>query len=178
MVPNSNVTYSQTSYAFVVSGNIKTTEMSIFTGWKKKYTFLNSSGLDEVDRAIAGDSFAVKYLGQTDITINPECTAREILSRYSMKHLKTAPTQELMIDSTSITLRDNGCEDRPSVWFTIPISEIKNVIYRKRDGQYGNYCIFVARDVRQRCLRAHVVSCNSSEETAKVFKSFQAVFNV
>ena len=156
--------------------------MNTLAAWIKKYkTSLDSSCSVKnhvVDTVTAGDRFIVKYLGSKDIGNNSECTTREILSHYLKENVNKIPAQEIIIDLTSITLRQINQKDQSLLLFTIPLSHVKDVRYRRRDNVYGSYCIFVSRDDLHRSLSAHVLLCDSSEKAAKIFKSLETAFNV
>ena len=145
--------------------------------WRKKYSPLKPTYLDDVDRVLAGDVFQVHYLGYNKLNEDAEGTAREILSRYSVEHRNKTGNQKLIIDSRSIALHQDTA-DQPLVLFNILISSVKNVIYRKRDKLYGNYCAFTARDDAERCECVHVMSCDSPDKTSRIIQSFQTAFNI
>ena len=151
--------------------------MTSLMSWRKKYSPLKPTYLDDVDRVLAGDVFQVQYLGYNKLNAHVEGTAREILSRYSVERRDKTGNQKLIIDSKSIALHQDTA-DQPLVLFNIPISSVKNVIYRKRDKLYGNYCSFTVRDDAERCESVHVMSCDSPDETSRIIQSFQTAFNI
>ena len=151
--------------------------MTSLMSWRKKYSFLKPTYLDDVDRVLAGEVFQVQYLGYNKLNAHAEGTAREILSRYSVQRRNKIANQKLIIDSRSIALHQDS-PDQASVLFNIPLSSVKNVIYRKRDKLYGNYCAFTVRDDAERCEGVHVMSCDSPDEISRIIQSFQTVFNI
>ena len=151
--------------------------MTSLMSWRKKYSFLKPTYLDDVDRVLAGEVFQVQYLGYNKLNAHAEGTAREILSRYSVQRRNKIANQKLIIDSRSIALHQDS-PDQASVLFNIPLSSVKNVIYRKRDKLYGNYCAFTVRDDAERCEGVHVMSCDSPDEISRIIKSFETVFNI
>ena len=156
--------------------------MNISRLWKTNHKLLKSSYLDEVDGVLAEKSFKVRYLGRTDVDQNGECnfneTAREIFAQYSPKSLKNVVQFDLFIDSKSVMICDNKRQHKPVVLFTIPLSNVRDVFYLKNDKRFGNVCIFVARDISDYPLKAHVLLCNNPEVTANVFQSFQNAFAI
>ena len=151
--------------------------MTSLISWRKKYSFLKPTYLDDVDRVFAGDVFQVQYLGYNKLNAHAEGTAREILSRYSVQRRNKIANQKLIIDSRSIALHQDS-PDQASVLFNIPLSSVKNVIYRKRDKLYGNYCAFTIRDDAERCEGVHVMSCDSPDEISRIIQSFETVFSI
>ena len=53
-----------------------------------------------------------------------------------------------------------------------------NVIHRKRDKHYGDYCVLIVRDDVECCEGVHVMSCDSPDESSKIIQSFRVAFNV
>ena len=151
--------------------------MTSLISWRKKYSFLKPTYLDDVDRVFAGDVFQVQYLGYNKLNAHAEGTAREILSRYSVQRRNKIANQKLIIDSRSIALHEDS-PDQALVLFNIPLSSVKNVIYRKRDKLYGNYCAFTVRDDAERCEGVHVMSCDSPDEISRIIQSFETVFSI
>ena len=151
--------------------------MTSLMSWRKKYSFLKPTYLDDVDRVLAGEVFQVQYLGYNKLNAHAEGTAREILSRYSVQRRNKIANQKLIIDSRSIALHQDS-PDQASVLFNIPLSSVKNVIYRKRDKLYGNYCAFTVRDDAERCEGVHVMSCDSPDEISRIIQSFETVFSI
>ena len=151
--------------------------MTSLMSWRKKYSFLKPTYLDDVDRVLAGEVFQVQYLGYNKLNAHAEGTAREILSRYSVQRRNKIANQKLIIDSRSIALHQDS-PDQASVLFNIPLSSVKNVIYRKRNKLYGNYCALTVRDDAERCEGVHVMSCDSPDEISRIIQSFETVFSI
>ena len=151
--------------------------MTSLMNWRNKYSPIKQTYLDDVDRVLAGDVFQVQHLGYNKISGNAECTVREILSRYSVKRGQMASNQELIIDAMFTALYQNS-PDQQLVLFNFPLSSIKNVIHRKRDKHYGDYCVLIVRDDVECGEGVHVMSCDSPDETSRIIQSFQVAFNV
>ena len=154
--------------------------MNISRLGKNKHKILKSTSLDEIDGVFAGENFRIRYLGRTDVyenvNFNFEKTASEILAQYSKGSLERLQHFDLTIDSTFVVIRDQNQQRASMVLFNVLLSNVRNVLYLKKDKKYENICIFVAREAPQCGLKAHVLLCDSPVIAKKIFESFQNAF--
>lgn len=155
--------------------------MNLIRLWKTGHKLLKSPSLDEIDGVIAGRSFKIRYLGCTGIDENGECdfkqTADNIFAQYSSNSAINLVQFDLLIDSMSVMIRDIGGQGEPTVLFSTPLSNVRDVLYRHSDKRYGKVCIFVARDVPLCSLKAHVLLCDNPKIATNMFESFTRAFS-
>ena len=149
---------------------------------KSSYELLKDSKQDDIDGVFTGKSFSICYLGCKNIGEDVECkfkpTATEALAQYSQKSLNNLLQFELAIDSMSVTIQYNDRKSGSGLLFSSPLCNIKDVLYSKRDKTYGNILIFVAWDIHQCSLTAHVLLCGSAAITVKICETFQTAFRI
>ena len=130
-------------------GNI----MSLVRWWNYRHSILRTSTLDEMDEICAGKQFRIRYLGCTRLDRNGECDfqriAGEILNNFPNGISKKIATLELFVDSKFLLVRET--QNRSLTLLEISISDVRDILYRKRDVNYGHICIFVARDTLSVC---------------------------
>lgn len=159
----------------------QTVVMSFNGWWKSDYSVLDSKSLDEIDEVVAGKVFKIRYLGCTNLDHNEDCdfskTAEQILSNLPAHVLKRVPVLDLFVDSKLLSVRDTQTEE--NTLLEIPISDVRDILYRKNDSHYDKICIFVARYIPLRSnLKVHVVYCDTSDLAEQLFETFCRAFNV
>lgn len=153
-----------------------------FTGWwKSRHSILKSRSLDNIDEINAGKIFKIRYIGCTNLDQNEECnfnrTADGVLNNLSSKTLKKLPALELFIDSKSLSVTDKHFQGHSLL--EVSLSDVRDILYRKKDSHYGKICIFVARHIPlSSCLKAHVLYCDTYNLAEELFETFRCAFEV
>ena len=155
--------------------------MSFATWWQSRHSILKSGSLDEIDEINAGKTFKIRYLGCCNLGEKEGCdfntTADRLLNNIPEKMLKKLPALELFIDSKSLSVSDTHSQNNNL--FHVSLSDVRDILYRKRDRRYGNICIFVARHITVNSnLKAHVLYCDTSKLAEQLFETFRSAFNV
>jgi hypothetical protein len=155
--------------------------MSLTAWWNFKHTILKSGSLDEIDKINAGKTFKIRYLGCCNLGEQERCdfstTADRIVNNIPRKMLKKLPVLKLFIDSKSLSVSDT--HSPKDTLFEVSLSDVRDILYRKRDRRYGNVCIFVARHIAvSSSMKAHVLYCDTSKMAEELFETFRGAFHV
>ena len=156
--------------------------MDINRWWKRGPKLLTAGSMDDIDNVVAGNNFQVGYLGRMDIDEDEDCdfneTAGKFVGQYSPNSLTKLLHFDLVIDSMSVEIIDRHAHDVPKVIFVVPLSNVKNALFRKGCQKYADICIFVAQNESECSLKAHVLLCKNPETAENIFKSFERAFAV
>ena len=155
--------------------------MSFATWWQSRHSILKSRSLDEIDEINAGKTFKIRYLGCSNLGEKEGCDfntiADRLVNNIPEKMLKKLPALELFIDSKSLSVSDTHSLNNNL--FHVSLSDVRDILYRKRDRRYGNICIFVARHITVNSnMKAHVLYCDTSKLAEQLFETFRSAFNV
>lgn len=155
--------------------------MNVIAWWKSRHTILKSNSLDAIDHISAGKNFKVRYLGCANLREDEIChfnqTADGLLNNFPRTSLKKLPTLELFIDSHTLSITDTNHLTQPLL--EVSLTDVRDILCRKRDSYYGKICIFVARHVPLSSnLKAHVLFSDSYDSAKELYDSFCCAFNV
>lgn len=146
----------------------------------KGHKLLTDSDSDEKDRALAGKTFNVKYLGAVEIP-SPSgkgkgCTdqaASQILSQYkNISKLKSLTTLQFFVSANCVSLSN------PSAGFVLFRYPTVKLTYCNTVEEHERAFVFVGKDVPSAPFKAHVVLCDSTAKANELFTVMREAFSV